>query len=125
MVVPKTLPTIHKYNVKEILPLPSEIIDQSWYGRLTKTNLFKTCALCDSSTNIEMHHLRKVKDVRAKIANKSASFGQWIGATQRKQIPLCQYHHSLYHAGKLLSYELAQIAKYNDNLSSYVAKDKE
>lgn len=71
-----------------------------------------------------MHHLRKVKDVRAKIANKSASFEQWVGATQRKQIPLCQYHHSLYHKGKLLSSELNQIAKYNDNMSKYIVADK-
>jgi len=71
-----------------------------------------------------MHHLRKVKDVRAKMANKTASFKQWMGATLRKQIPLCQYHHSLYHAGKLLSYELTQIAKYNENLSKYVASDE-
>lgn len=84
MIVPKSLPTIHKYNVKETLAQPTEIIEQSWYGRLTHTNLFKKCVLCDSSTNIEMHHLRKVKDVRAKIANKSAGFEQWVGATQRK-----------------------------------------
>jgi hypothetical protein len=64
-----------------------------------------------------MHHLRKVNDLRAKIAKKNASFRQWIGATQRKQIPLCQYHHSLYQTGKLLSYELTQIDKYNNNFS--------
>ena len=70
MKVPKSLPTIHKYNVKETFTQPTDIIDQTWYGRLTHTNLFKTCVLCSSPTNIEMHHLRKVKDVRAKIANK-------------------------------------------------------
>jgi hypothetical protein len=34
----------------------------------------------------------------------------------RKQVPLCQYHHNLYHRGKLLSYELKLISKYSHNM---------
>jgi len=70
-----------------------------------------------------MHHLRKVKDVRVGMANSRAKFKQWIGATQRKQIPLCQYHHSLYHNGKLLNYEMNLIAKYNNNMTVGFSND--
>lgn len=74
LLVPKSLPTIHKYNVKENMGLPSDIIEQTWYGRLTSTNLFKQCAICNTSANIQMHHLRSVKDVRAGMANHRSSF---------------------------------------------------
>lgn len=70
-----------------------------------------------------MHHLRKVSDVRAEMANHRASFNQWVGATARKQIPLCQYHHSLYHNGKLLNYELDLIARYRENMSTTLKND--
>ena len=65
-----------------------------------------------------MHHVRSVKDVRAKMLNNKATFQQWIGATKRRQVPLCQYHHSLYHQGELLGFELNALAKYNHNMSS-------
>jgi group II intron reverse transcriptase/maturase len=115
--VPKTLPTIHKYNVNELSTEPTKLMEQTWFGRLTQTNLFKTCVLCNTSSNIQMHHLRKAKDVRTKMRDGTSSFKSWIGATQRKQIPLCQYHHTLYHNGKLLNFELNQISKYTHNMS--------
>lgn len=72
--VPKSMPTIHKYNALENLTSPTEVIEQSRYGRLTQTNLFKKCVICDTSENIQMHHLRKVKDVRVKMADNRTSF---------------------------------------------------
>lgn len=70
-----------------------------------------------------MHHHRSVKDVRAKMMSLHANYQQWIGATQRKQIPLCQYHHNLYHQGKLLNYELNLIARYSNNMATEFSKD--
>ena len=117
LIVPKSLPTIHKYNVKENIGLPSDIIEPTWYGRLTSSNLFKQCVICNTFANIQMHHLRSVKDVRIGMANHRSSFKEWVGASLRKQIPLCQYHHSLYHQGKLLNYELNLISKYSHNMT--------
>jgi hypothetical protein len=74
--VPRTLPTIHEYNNKESHKLPEKQLEESWYGRLTQSNLFKTCIICGSSLNVEMHHLRKAKNVRVKMANNTASFDQ-------------------------------------------------
>lgn len=53
-----------------------------------------------------MHHLRKVSDIRQKIRTGNVSFDQWKGAVMRKQIPLCHYHHQLYHKGELNHSEL-------------------
>jgi len=80
--------------------------------------------LCNSSTEIEMHHVRTVKDVRTKIINRNATFEQWTGAVKRKQIPLCRYHHTLYHQGKLLSYEMKEISNYTANISRFIAKEE-
>jgi len=60
-----------------------------------------------------MHHYRSVKDVRAKYRKgDEVSFAEFRGALLRKQIPLCEYHHRLYHKGELLAYELKKIAGY-------------
>ena len=133
MLIPKTLPTIHYYNTKvNQTPVP-KILNQSWYGRLTKTNVFQKCVICGTSGNIHMHHVRAVKDVKIQMKTGHCTFKSWIGATQRKQIPLCQYHHTLYHKGELLNYELnlrppgglggapgGEIARYSENLSNLI-----
>lgn len=48
-----------------------------------------------------------------------------MGASKRKQIPLCQYHHNLYHRGKLLNHEITKIANYQTNMSSEFMKSLE
>lgn len=123
-ILPKSLPTIHHYNIKTNLTPITKLMDQTWYGRLTKSNLFRNCAICGTSSNVQMHHIRSVKDVRTKMKSNRTSFRVWIGATQRKQIPLCQYHHSLYHNGELLNYELNLIARYSENLSAMLKNEK-
>lgn len=91
------------------------ILNKKWSGKLTKSSL-GSCALCGSTTEIEMHHLRKVSDVRQKIRTGNASFKQWEGAVLRKQIPLCKYHHNLYHKGHLSHADMMLISKYAKNL---------
>nr|YP_009568394.1 hypothetical protein [Orbilia oligospora]QBL02024.1 hypothetical protein [Orbilia oligospora] len=113
---PDSLKTIHQYNCETPQYPALQTLEQDWHGRLTTTNIFKICMLCHSPTSIEMHHVRTVKDVRAKMASRTALFAQWIGAVKRKQVPLCQYHYTLYHQGKLLNYELNQISNYTENI---------
>jgi hypothetical protein len=119
---PKSLPAIHKYNCKNTQYPVIPILEQEWYGRLTNTNLFQKCVLCGSTNSIEMHHIRSVKDVRTKMITKTSTFQEWAGAVKRKQVPLCQYHHSLYHHGKLLNYELNMISVYTGNISRLITE---
>lgn len=60
-----------------------------------------------------MHHYRSVKGVRAKFRKgETIKFAQFEGAIKRKQIPLCEYHHKLYHKGSLTAMDLKRIADY-------------
>jgi hypothetical protein len=59
-----------------------------------------------------MHHLRSVREVRARMRTGNSTYQQRLGSTLRKQIPLCQYHHNLYHTGQLNARDLREITKY-------------
>lgn len=61
-----------------------------------------------------MHHLRKVKDVRQKIRTGNVTYDQWRGAFKRKQIPLCKYHHDVYHSGNLNHADIQLISRFTD-----------
>lgn len=75
--MPDSLPTLHKFKIKNAPTFNVELINRTWVGRLTQSNLFKECVICGSSSNIQIHHLRSVKDVRAKInIKKGLSFAQ-------------------------------------------------
>lgn len=79
-----------------------QIIKAKYTNKITDTTFGRVCVLCGSTNQIEMLHIRSVKDVRGKMLTKSgASYAQWVGGRKRKQIPLCKYHHGLLHSGKL------------------------
>lgn len=114
------LRALHEFKTGPVANV-DESINTIWSGKLTKSSFGLSCAICGSTTNLEMHHYRSIADVRAKYRKgDSISFAQFQGALLRKQIPLCEYHHKLYHKGDLTSYELKRIAGYREteNLST-------
>ena len=109
---PASVKSDHNYKIKETLYTPDEIINMSWNRKLTQSALNKSCVLCSSSP-VEMHHIRGVKKVREKMKSQGSSYAEFVGAFQRKQIPLCSIHHHDLHNG-LLSYEqLKKLSVYN------------
>jgi len=76
--------------------------------------LLKSCLICGSKTKVEMHHVRSVKDVRSKMKTGEATYEEWIGAMNRKQVPFCSYHHKCLHSGKLHHFELRRIYEFRD-----------
>lgn len=63
---------------------------------------------------MEMHHIRSVKNIRAKFRKgEKITKAQFEGAIMRKQVPICAYHHSLLHKGQLNWSELVKVHKYN------------
>jgi hypothetical protein len=100
----------HKFQTSNEIPDPEVYL--TWAQKLTQTAFGKKCALCNTGSNIQMHHLRAVKDVRTKMRRGNATFAQWQGAVKRKQIPLCQYHHQLYHKGQLNYADLTLIKRW-------------
>lgn len=105
------LKVLHDYKSKPLINNPLNLIETSWAGKLTKSSFNQVCLICGTSENIEMHHIRSVKDVRARyIKGGKVSFARFEGAIKRKQFPLCSYHHQLYHKGILTYQELKSIA---------------
>ena len=117
--IPDTFSASYDYSSKPhaIFENPNEVTNKilktSWAGKLTK-GIPSICVLCGTSEKVEMHHLRKVADVRNRISlcGKNNTWAQWKGAVARKQIPLCKYHHDLLHQGMLNHSDLQKIARY-------------
>jgi group II intron reverse transcriptase/maturase len=112
---PETMKVRHDYKQENNLPKFTDTVGVSWSGKLTQSTFGKNCVLCGTNSNIEMHHLRTVKNVRARMRTGNSTYQKWIGATQRKQIPLCSYHHHLYHDGMLSASDLREISKNTDS----------
>jgi hypothetical protein len=53
---------------------------------------------CESSENLELHHLNPQKN----ISNKLTAFEKSLIAGQRKTITLCREHHKILHGKKLV-----------------------
>ena len=80
----------------------------SWSNSLTKSQFDEACVICGTTDNIEIHHIRSVKNVRV----KTRTFSQWVGGFLRKSIPLCSGHHVALHSGKLFPSEMNLLSKY-------------
>jgi len=90
-----------------------QLLSQSWSNSLTLNQFDEPCAICGTLDNIEIHHIRSVKDVRV----KTRTYTQWVGAFRRKSIPLCKEHHHLLHAGKLTRDDINKLSKYKGKIS--------
>lgn len=65
-----------------------------------------TCELCgkpwDSTNTLEVHHVRKLKDIKQKYARRGQSIPQWVlrmSGLRRKTLVVCQKCHDEIHAG--------------------------
>jgi retron-type reverse transcriptase len=54
---------------------------------LQRSRLYSWCSICGTWKNIEMHHINSIKRVRPN------TYDSLLGFLNRKQIPLCAYHH--------------------------------
>ena len=60
--------------------------------------MFKQCVICGSTKHIEMHHIRKVRDLQSKLRKKNTDFFSFqMAAINRKQVPLCAEHYKALH----------------------------
>lgn len=98
--IPSTFKAIKKFNNN--VPIPDNIILSNWNRKLTKSNLFKSCIICGNTNQIQMHHVRKVKDLKSKAKGKKLDFfTTQMAAINRKQVPLCSAHHQALHNNTL------------------------
>lgn len=68
----------------------------------TKSALGRACLACGTLENIEMHHVRKIRDSSRAI--KKDYLTSMMSRMNRKQIPLCRPCHIKYHRGEKLNF---------------------
>lgn len=105
----------HDYKISswDATELDKKILG-SPHGTLTQKMLDALCAVCGSNNKVEMHHVRKASDVRAKIRKGVSTYLQWVGGFHRKQVPLCRYHHLLLHQGRLNHADFQRMSKWTE-----------
>jgi hypothetical protein len=101
------LPMNKRFRVNESTNI-DQLLSQSWSNSLTRSQFDEPCVICGTFDNIEIHHLRSVKNVRV----KTRTYAQWVGSFSRKSIPLCKKHHILLHAGKLTGDDVKKLSMY-------------
>jgi len=112
--IPKTFKPLKKFKINVVEP--DQVIFSNWNNKLTKSNLSKQCIICGSTNHIEMHHIRKVRDLKSKLRKKSTDFFRFqMAAINRKQVPLCVEHHKALHNNSL-SHDERELFKENIQL---------
>lgn len=66
------------------------------------TALGQCCANCGSTKKVEMHHLKHIKGMNAKLD----AFGKMMSKINRKQVPLCRPCHLSVHKGTCIGFSL-------------------
>jgi hypothetical protein len=92
-----------KYNTKSIIANPEKIVKLSFSNRKTISALGRACIICGDSQNVEMHHLKKLRELRKR--KHLDWFAMQMAAINRKQVPLCTNHHDRLHNNLLTTQE--------------------
>jgi group II intron reverse transcriptase/maturase len=87
----------HRYAVLTDLP-PK--IDTDRRNELVKRLLADTCELCGSRQDCEVHHIRKLADLRIKGRSEKPAWVQIMAARRRKTLVVCRPCHEAIHAGR-------------------------
>ena len=103
----KILGIDERFNTSYELDI-NKLLRMSWTKSLTKSQFDEPCVICGTTDNIEMHHIRSVKNIRV----KTRTYAQWVGGFLRKSMPLCSGHHIALHSGKLSQSEVNILSKY-------------
>lgn len=69
-------------------------------SELIQRLLADTCELCESHDNIEVHHIRHLKDLRRKGNREQPDWVKNMAARRRKTLIVCRRCHEDIHAGR-------------------------
>ena len=78
----------------------SEVVRWNQRSELLQRLLANTCDLCGSHEHIEVHHIRKLSDLKQPGRNEKPEWMKIMIARKRKTLPVCLKCHQLIHAGK-------------------------
>ncbi|MEO1372826.1 MAG: reverse transcriptase domain-containing protein [Cyanobacteria bacterium J06635_10] len=68
---------------------------------LERRLMANTCELCGSQENVQVHHVRALKDLQKKGRTKPPYWVQIMAARERKTLVVCQQCHMDIHAGRV------------------------
>ena len=68
---------------------------------LERRLMANTCELCGSQENVQVHHVRALKDLHKKGRTEPPYWVQIMAARQRKTLVVCQQCHMDIHAGRV------------------------
>jgi len=98
--VPLSKPkTFHLTNFTDMNPI-ARLEKLANITFISKAVLDSTCTVCGTSENIEMHHVRKLRESTRAI--KMDYMTSMMSRMNRKQIPICKPCHIKYHRGEVL-----------------------
>jgi hypothetical protein len=69
-------------------------------NELIKRLLVGKCELCQSTEDYEVHHIRKLADLKKRIGKEKPAWVQMMAARRRKTLIVCRRCHQAIHAGK-------------------------
>lgn len=83
----------------------AELRDQKPFTRLDRNELIKRlvadeCEMCGNEENCEVHHIRKLADLKKEGRKEKALWQQMMSARRRKTLVVCRACHSAIHHGK-------------------------
>jgi group II intron reverse transcriptase/maturase len=98
-----SLSTSASWNLtfKEVL----DKINRTWASKYTRSKVGHVCIICGSGSNVQMHHVRMIRGLRARNLD---FFTTQMAAINRKQVPLCKNHHVLLHKNALSELDRAR-----------------
>jgi group II intron reverse transcriptase/maturase len=73
----------------------------------TRSKLGKACCICESTSQLEMHHVRHIRKTGAK---PPTGFNAVLQALNRKQLPVCKPCHQKIHRGEYDGMRLSDLA---------------
>lgn len=93
---PDLAPLPRDYSfTKGYVAMKDPLITLAGRGIRGRTLLQGACSVCGSTRDVEMHHVRKLADLKGRSYVELSMI-----ASQRKQIPLCRVHHYDIHGKK-------------------------
>lgn len=100
-------PLIARFGGIPLIRQPdASLIDTPYQERSTRTEILtrllaNTCEVCGSTSRIEVHHIRKLADLKGKHGKERPAWVKYMAAIRRKTLVVCHDCHRTIHEGKL------------------------
>jgi hypothetical protein len=99
-------PLIARFGGISLTPKPTATLSDTPYAaRSGRTELLQRlladeCELCGSREDVEVHHIRKLADLKQKGRKEKDTWAKVMAARQRKTLVVCRQCHMAIHSGK-------------------------